>query len=271
MRLTLVVAFVLSGSFACAPPPEPAPEDLDGNLRWFWSKSPDATDAEVVEAALKLQGAGKADTLTAEKPGRGYLTRLVPDELAVVGLKDVVDPAKARGFFITNVFPCTLDKLETIVTALDQKAQYPEAYDAYARTYTSDVDAFQARSRPSLSWDVTLTAKLVTAPYTSNLKGGVRRLTPAMGATPFGPVLIARTWLAAPATFRNPDPATGFDQDYQIEIYWERTPGEIFHAYGMWRDLRLGLGFTTESNDLVNTVMSGLIDWDKKTAELCKK
>jgi hypothetical protein len=265
------LALLLAASLtACGPQAEPAPDDLDGNLRWFWAKSDDAKDAEAVEAALKLETAGKAATLTADKPGRGFISRLTADELAVVGKQDV-DPSKARGFFITNVFPCTLDKLEPILATLDQKTQYPEAYDAYARTYTSDADAFQARTASKLTWDVTLTAKLVTAPYTSNLKGGLRRITPASGATPFGPFLIARTWLTAPAMFKNPDPSTGFEQDYQIEVYWERAPGEMFHAYAMWRDLRLGLGFTTEDNGLANTIMTGLVDWDKRTAELCKK
>lgn len=268
MRACLAVLFLLVG---CGPVAEPAPADIDGNLRWFWSDSKDAKDADVIEAALKLQTAGKADTLSPEKPGRGFITRLSPDEIAVVGLKDVVDPAKARGFFVTNVFPCTLDKLETIVSALDQKAQYPEAYDDYTRTYTSDVAKYQDRSAPTVTWDVNLTAKLVTAPYSSTLKGGLRRVAPVGGKPAFGSMLIARTWLPGPATFKNPDPATSFEQDYQIEIFWERAPGEIFHAYGMWRDLRLGLGFTTEDNGVANTIMTGLTDWDKKTVELCKK
>lgn len=270
MPARLVVLLVLP-LLACAPPTLPAPADFDGNLRWFWAESKDAKDADVIDAAVRLQVAAKADTLSADKPGRGFVTRLSADELKVVGLEATVDPAKARGFFITNVFPCTLDKLETIVSALDQKSQYPEAYDEYSRSYTSDADAYRARSTPTLTWDVTLTAKLVTAPYTSALKGGLRRVSPVMGKPAFGPLLIARTWLPAPATFKNPDPSTSFEQDYQIEVYWERAPGEVFHAYGMWRDLRLGLGFTTEDNGVANTVMTGLIDWDKKTAELCKK
>jgi hypothetical protein len=269
MRLTPVA--VLAVFTACAPPSMPAPDDLDGNLRWFWSSSKAATDAEVIEAALKLQTAGKADTLTPDKPGRGFISRLAPGELAVVGLEGTVDPAKARGLYVTNVFPCTLEKFTAIVTALDQKAQYPEAYDTYERTYSSDASAFTGGSATTLTWDVTTTTKLVTAPYTSSLKGGVRRVVPAAGKTPFGPLLIARTWLPAPAVFKNPDPNTSFEQDYQIEIFWERTPGELFHAYGMWRDLRLGLGFTTEDNGVANTILTGLLDWDKKTVELCKK
>jgi hypothetical protein len=255
---------------SCAPPTVEAPADLDGNLRWFWANSKDAKDAEVIEAALKLETVGKAATLAADKPGRGFIARLSSKELEVVGL-GALDPSKARGFFITNVYPCTLDKVESIVRALDQKAQYPEAYDDYTRTYTSDADAYEQRKAPTLSWDVTLTAKLVTAPYTSNLKGGLRRVAPVSGKPAFGPFLIARTWLPAPATFKNPDRSTSFEQDYQIEIWWERAPGELFHAYAMWRDLRLGLGFTTEDNGVANTIMTGLLDWDKKTAELCKK
>ncbi len=259
------------GLLSCSPPAAEAPSDLDGNLRWFWANSKDAKDAEVIEAALKLQVAGKADTLTTDKPGRGFISRLSKDELVTVGLQDTNDPASARGFFITNVFPCSLDKLDAIVRAVDQKAQYPEAYDDYQRSYTSDADAYVNRTAPTLAWDVSLTAKLVTAPYTSTLKGGLRRVVPVNGKPAFGPLLIARTWLPAPATFKNPDPATSFNQDYQIELFWERAPGEVFHAYGMWRDLRLGLGFTTEDNGVANTLMNGLIDWDKKTVELCKR
>ena len=62
-----------------------------------------------------------------------------------------------------------------------------------------------------------------------------------------------------------------FKQDYQIEVFWEQSPGRIFHGYGMWRDIKVGgFNLTIEDNGFLNIVLDNLVAWDTRTAELCK-
>lgn len=250
--------------------PELAPDEVDHNVRWFWVHGDSADEATLLDGAAKLAVAGKADTRTAPLKGQ-MRERLTAEEVAVVGLTGV-DPAAARGLLVVNLFDCTLDKLEGILIALDQKAQYQGVYDAYDRRYTSDADAFLARTTPKLSWDVDVKASLpIGDTYTSKLKGGVRRVKgPADGPTK-GDVLITRTWLTEPATFLT-NSGSWFRQDYQVEIYWEHAPGRIFHAYGMWRDIMAaGVGLGIEDNGFFNIVLDNLVKWDDETAKLCAK
>lgn len=275
MRLHLVFACVLAlnGCTACLnnTPPPVAPDELDANLRWWWVNAATLKDMELLDGAAKLGVAGKADTRTT--PSKGQMrNRLEKADLEVVGLSEVNDPATARGIFIVNTYACTLDKLQGILIALDQKAQYDGVYDAYTRTYTSDADAFTSGASNTLTWDVTVKASLpINDAYTSQLKGGIRRITVPAGSMVKGPVLVTRTWLTEPAKFGDGS-SSYFRQDYQVEIYWEQEPGKIFHAYGMWREIKVGgFNLTIEDNGFMNIVLDNLVKWDEKTAELCKK
>ncbi len=262
------LAFALAGCNAT--PPALAPEEVDHNLRWFWVHGDSADDATLLDGANKLAVAGKADTRTAPLKGQ-MRERLVAADLAPVGL-EAQDPSTARGLIVVNLFDCTLDKLERILIALDQQAQYEGVYDSYARRYTSDADAYLGRGASRLTWEVDVKASLPIADtYTSALRGGVRRVPgPADGATK-GDFLVARTWLTAPATFAETS-TSWFRQDYQVEVFWEQAPGRIFHGYGMWRDIKVGgFGLTIEDNGLVNIVLDNLVKWDDETAKLCAK
>jgi hypothetical protein len=249
-------------------PPSLAPEAVDANLRWFWINGDSADDATLIDAAGKLAVSGKADTRTTPLKGQ-MRERLEAADIASTGITDT-DPSTARGLIIVNLFDCTLDKLQAILIAQDQKSQYTDVYKSYDRRYTSDVDAFVAGSKNTLSWDVDVQAALpVDDVYTSLIRGGIRRVpAPADGPTK-GPFLITRTWLTAPATFA-PSSTSYFKQDYQIEVFWEHTPGRIFHGYGMWRDIK-AFNLTFEDNGFLNIVLDNLVAWDTKTAELCKK
>ena len=72
-----------------------------------------------------------------------------------------------------------------------------------------------------------------------------------------------------PATFTSPDSSAQFDQDYQIDLYYERSPGELVHMFAVWRRM----SFNTRSTDddfFVSTALSSFIDWDVRMAELCQ-
>jgi hypothetical protein len=268
MRALFVALVVLASGCLDNTPPALAPEEIDENLRWFWINGDGAADATLVDAAGKLATAGKADTRTTALKG-GLRRRLETADVAPFGLPDT-DPSTARGLLVVNVFDCALPKLESILIAQDQASQYLDVYKSYARSYTTDADAYRARSTDVISWTVDVKAALpVEDVYTSTLKGGVRRVrAPADGATK-GDFLIARTWLTAPATFVA-NSGNYFRQDYQLEVFWEREPGKIFHAYAMWRDIK-AVGLSIEDDGFLNLVLDNLVKWDDRTAELCKQ
>lgn len=268
-RVLAGVLMVCSGCLNATPPPT-APDALDDNLRWFWVNGDALDDASLREGAAKLAVGGKADTRTSPLKSQMRF-RLAASDLTVVGLEGN-DPSTARGIMIVNLFKCSLPKLEQILSAQDQSAQYTGVYDAYSRTFTSDIDAFRAGTTNSVTWDIDVQASLpVDDRYSSKLKGGLRRVpAPADSATK-GPFLLARTWLTAPATFA-PASTSWFRQDYQYEVFWEQSPGTIFHAYAMWRDIKDGgFNLTLEDNGFMNLVLDNLVKWDDTTASLCQK
>lgn len=251
-------------------PPETAPEAVDDNLKWFWVNGDSADDATLIDGAAKLSVAGKADTRTTPLKGQ-MRNRLETSDLTNVGL-EANDPSTARGVIVVNLFDCTLPKLSAILAAKDQKAQYTDVYESYDRTFTSsDVDAFVNGSSSVLNWDIAARVALPLGDvYDSNLKGGLRRITASAESATKGDFIIARTYLTAPAMFQNPNTTSYFRQDYQIEIFWEQSPGRIFHAYGMWRDIKT-YDLTIEDNGFLNIVLDKLVNWDDQTAVLCKK
>lgn len=270
MRRALpVISLVLAGCLNQTPP-SLAPDAVDANLRWFWVNGDGADDATLIDAAGKLATGGKADTRTTPLKGQ-MRERLAAEDLKNVGLEQN-DPSTARGLIVVNLFDCTLEKLTNILIAQDQMTQYPDVYKSYARSYTSDEAAFRDRSADVITWQVDLSAALpVDDVYTSLIKGGVRRVrAPADGATK-GDFLVTRTWLTAPASFGAMS-TSAFTQDYQIEVFWEQSPGRIFHAYGMWRDIKVGgFNLTIEDNGFMNIVLDNLVKWDTRTAELCAR
>lgn len=251
-------------------PPETAPEEVDANLKWFWVHGDEAGDATLVDGANKLAVSGKADTRTAPLKGQ-MRNRLEPSDLVNVGLEHN-DPSTARGVILVNLFDCTLDRLAVILSAKDQKSQYADVYERYDRTFTvSDPEAFTGGSSDVITWNVATRVALPLGDvYDSNLKGGLRRVkAPADGPTK-GDFIIARTYLTEPAVFQNPDTTSYFRQDYQIELFWEQSPGRVFHAYGMWRDIKT-YDLTIEDNGFLNIVLDNLKKWDDGTEALCRK
>jgi hypothetical protein len=264
----LCVSLVVS--LGCAPAVEPAPEGLSANVRWFWSRSDAADDATVLDATSKLSVAGKLDTFTTPSKA-AQRERLAPADLAIVGLQ-TNDPSKARGLLVVNVFDCRMDVLADLLSADEQMTLYPDSWTSHVRQATSDRQAFLDKRAARYSWDadVSVTFPIADA-YQSKLKGTLRRVV-APADLGLGPeVLVARLWLTAPAVFP-PSSTSAFNQNYEIEIFWEPTPGRIAHGYGMWREVKVGaFNLTLEEEDLVKVTLDNLVSWDGKTAALCAR
>lgn len=178
------------------------------------------------------------------------------------------DPALARPVYLINRFTCGIDALERVLYHLDQNALY-EQYDTYERTYTSDFDAYTARTTDRIDWTATLTAgNIATGAYEETLLGGMRRIAVperAEGDWADTDYLITRTWLPYPAKGNE---GLEFNQDYQLEIYLPWGDDEIVHLYGIWRELRSGL-LTFEDFTVMSITMTNLLAWDDTTERLC--
>lgn len=85
---------------------------------------------------------------------------------------------------------------------------------------------------------------------------------------PYGPLLMSRAVLKEPAYFSGSDERALF-QDYQLELYYERAPGEILHLYVIWRDMvpLANQDFSSESTQRL--VLDGLAEWDEDAESYC--
>lgn len=248
---------------ACREPVE-APADLDGLVRFFWAEYDGGSDEALRVAASNL------DAIFAD--GKGTVGALSDAEAAVVEVDGAPDLALAHGLYVSRALACDLAPLEEILYDLDQEGIYEaatgeEAYDAYDRAYTTDLDAYVAREAPQVAWDVTYVAPDSMLPrYTARVLGGLRWVpAPAEGEAGIGPVLLARTWMPAPAVFD--EGSHRFDQDYQVEVYWARD-GQTAHLYGMWRELEY-FGMTLENDGVKSLILDGLYDFDDDTEAVC--
>lgn len=259
----LAAIAVIAGGVTGCKAVDPAPDDLDGLFHWFWLHYDDGTDADLLDAVANFHDAAQADAIDGVTDG--LLSEFTREEMDVVAMRDDADLDELTGMFLSNSLPCTTPQVDEIVTSLDQMTQYDGAYDAYERTYTSDAEAYFARTEPTLSFSSEIAATLLGTPYTETILG-TARWVPADDDHPFGPVLIARYWLPEQAVFGNDD--FFFTQDYQLEIYYQRDDGQLVHLYGLWRNMGFGQASTADES-IQRQVLNGLADWDEQTATLC--
>jgi len=176
------------------------------------------------------------------------------------------DSATAQGMLVITELDCSLDQATRYVVAKNQADIYPKSYDKYERTFTSNANDFVGGIAPSVGWKTAYTVSLLGRTYEAKLTGNARRL---VGAGPNGkPIVIARTVLDAPATFIKGDDSE-FNQDYQIEAYYEIADNRVIHFYGMWREFRVS-SLTSRDNLYINTILGSLVDFDVRTSLVCR-
>lgn len=244
---------------------DPAPADLDGLLHYAWSNFDGADDALLAEATVNLHAA--VDGAALDGPFDGSISRLSKDEAAVVGVTDR-DPELAAGIFLANVIRCDLDQLEAILVYPQQDELYTGVYDSYRRDYDGDTDAWAQGAEPRVGWDLDYTASVLGASYTTVARGDLRRVSTAdVDGAVWSGAILARAFMPVPADFESD--GKSMTQDYQLELYWQRAPGELVHVYGMWRQADWGAGFTSEDEGVQRILLNNLADWDETTDELC--
>lgn len=239
---------------------EPAPEDLDGIFHYFWLHAEDGTPEQINEATLNLEAQVAGASL--EDPLKGSVTDLSAEEVAVVEMD--VDPSIAAGIFFVNPVVCTTDQIEKITYWQDQREIYPD-YSEYDRQYTSSLDDYLARTTDTITWDTSYKANYVGAgDFTSRVLGSMRRVE----TEDFGPVLIIRAWIPEPAVFENGKSV--FDQDFQLEIYYERDE-RLIHTYPIWRHLEINDTLNTDNEGFQGLLINSLLGYDDDNEKLCEE
>lgn len=269
-RMALATASLLAAACPLAPQIEPAPEDIKGLSHWFWVNFSTADDRALADAVVKLHSAAGYDNLT--EPVRGLLDDLTSDDLAPVEMSDR-DPRPAQGMYLVNLFDCTLAKLESVLLDPDQGAIYDQIYTAFERTYTSDVDAFRSRATSVVTSRNYYEAQpMPAARYGATTHNVLRYIDSDPDVTlAHGPILLNRLHMPEPAHYFDTD-ANTFDLDFQIEVFYEPTPGRVAKFYPFWRHIVFsGLGASTDDNWLIDQVLDGHVEWDVHTADACAR
>lgn len=238
-----------------------APSEMTVAARSFWTAYAKASGADVKKEMAGIEGVIQRTSTVPMQVKIGDLTKAETD-LVLPGK----DPTPAQGMLIVTELDCPLDKVEQYVIASNQSELYPGLYDEYKRSYTSSAAEFLSRAKPDLTWRTDYKATALSRSYLSELTGGAWRVPDASPTG--GPVLLSRTYLNKPANFISGEPAS-FNQDYQIEVYWEVSPGRTRHLYGLWREFSLTT-LTSESDLYISIVLGNLSDFDARTSKICR-
>ena len=266
MRSRVALLCLLLCASACTPL-EPAPEELDGLLHFLWQQYDDGEPEELAEAVRNLHGLLDGDVLAGGVSGEVSL--LSADERAIAGVVvDGIPAEKEAGLYLADPFEgCSVDDVEQIMTFLEQDLLYDQ-YDRYSRTNTSDAAAYLGRQTDRLTWDIEYAVTIPLAgQYDALVSGGVRRVEElGPDITPFGPFVLFRSALTAPATFATEDEV--FDQDRRIQLFYAPDDGRLTHIEGLWRHMEAGLA-DTGSDTVRSLILSGIRDWEDETAAWC--
>lgn len=245
-----------------------APEDLELAIKGYWQDFESADDDTVAEATRNVDAIIAPLKAADQLPSMGRIGELEQTDLAKVGMEQKGNAKAARGVMVTTVIECSLDKLEQFLVARNQPDLYPEVYKSYERAYEGDANEYFARGKKTLGWTTHYSAEVMSTRYDTVVTASLRRV-PDLGKekTPFGPVLLARSYWKAPAQMTATDQT--WKQDYQMEAYYEREPGKVIHLYATWRELDMG-SYTMETDSAVKFMLNSMADWDDRTSELCK-
>jgi hypothetical protein len=259
LALFLAPTVLLAGCKAV----EPAPKELDALLRFFFSDYEDAEDETMAEAFRNLDKAVDGGSV---EHSDGTVTRLTDDEISSTGLSHA-DPSKAVGLYMVNPVECSFDKVVELVTAKNQGELYEGTYESFSRDWTSDVAGFRSGSEDIATWDEEFSVSKLGINYSAENIGGARMI-PEIDEeqSPYGRNLVTRRYMDGPADMEDDD--RSYPQDWRVEVYYERSNGNLVHASAMWREA--DFGFTnSESEGTQRLLLNGLKDWDNTTEDHC--
>jgi hypothetical protein len=220
-----------------------------------------ATDDEVKKAVTDIAGVVER---AGGRPVQVTIDDLSKDDLGIPTISR--DPTLAQGMLLISELDCSMAQLEKLVVAKNQPEIYPDSYDKYDRAYEGSATDFVNGASPSLGWKTSYTVSLLGRTYEATLSGGARRVP---GAAPGGgTMLLSRTALDQPARFTAGGDAE-FNQDYQMEAFYEIAPSKVVHYYAIWREFRIA-SLTSSDNLYINTILGSSVDFDVRTSKVCR-
>lgn len=242
----------------------PAPSDIDGLSRWLWLNRQGASDQEIADAIRKLDvAAGPLETDREET-----ISRLQPGDAKDSGTTFEGDIAKAAGMVLLNRIHCPLAKVEKLFVQKDQKALHAN-YITYDRTFDGvEADYLERRTNP-FTWNSVYKLQLLIPIFKPTVPGGVRFVPATMtGDGPKGPYLVGHAYFdgAAEVVSGGDD---YFKQNYQVQVFYERAPGDVVHLYALWQELKVGY-LTSDGEDVASITLGSLKKSDDDYETHCK-
>jgi hypothetical protein len=186
---------------------------------------------------------------------------------ATLGIPAITrDPTLTQGMLVITELDCSMAQIEKLATAKNQPEIYPDSYDKYERTYQTSIQDFLSGAAPTVTWKTEYQVSLLSRTYVADLTGGARRVP---GVAPNGgSMLLMRTVLDGPARFVAGGDAE-FNQDYQMEAFYESAPNKVIHYYAIWREFRIG-SLSSSSSLYINVVLGHSVDFDVRTSKVCR-
>jgi hypothetical protein len=225
-------------------------------------KAYEKPDDDVKKAAADIAG-------VVERAGKRPVQVTIDDlKKEDVGIPSITrDPTTGQGMLVITELDCSLAQIEKLAVASNQAAIYPGSYDEYKRSYQTSIQDFVSSAAPSVVWKTEYTVSLLGRTYEAVLTGGARRVA---GAAPGGgALLLSRTVLDQAARFIAGEDAE-FNQDYQLEAFYEIAPAKVVHYYALWREFRVG-SLTSSDNLYINVILGNLVDFDVRTSKVCRE
>ena len=246
---------------------DPAPEDIDGLSHYFWQNY-DADASTLEEGLRNAFSALSASDLS--DPLRGTITPLSREELDLVE-KTEEDPAALSGVYFANVIHCPIETVEKGLYALDQDERHAGAYEEYNRQYTSSLELYESRQNDRLSWHTEYKINDLGQKLTVNINGEIRHLGElASEAPPSGQAFLARAVLEDENAYFEGSESRGMFQDYQLEVYFQRSPTETVHFFTIWREMVYTSAIDFSSETMQGFVLDGMLDWDADAEAECQ-
>ncbi|MEC7240432.1 MAG: hypothetical protein VXW32_04285 [Myxococcota bacterium] len=247
----------------CAP--DTLPEDLDGLVHFAWDALDEGSTEDLATAFLGLDQNVGADNL--DRVFEGALTELTTEQAQMAGVNR--DASVATGLFIARDFECDMPALLEVLTTVDQGELYPDGYETYGRSYTSDREAWDRGSEDFLRWDASYSSSLIGATYSAEVDGLLRRVTgldPLISADGTG--VISRLTLMNPVEFEG-STSKELTLNFQLEFFYEREPGRVVQNNATLQHADMGAGVTTDDSAVQAIILSSMASWDDRTEELC--
>ena len=264
MLRLLALATVVSLAAACSPP-EPAPEELDALIHYFFTDYETEEEATLADAIANTLEWWRANT--AEGESEGSVTDLRVNEVTPLGMPEDLSMQFLVGVYHLVLQTCSLEEIERIYLEPDQMSLFPGNYDNYTREFQDGEACYSDGSCDRVTWTTEIEDSLMGKSMTYGMSSGLRRFTGIDLENEERSAVLSLTWMLEPAVIGEGGGAAFFDQAYQIEVFVP-VDDRALHLYGIWNSGGLD-GVDPDAPIWANSYLDGVKDWDIRLDEIC--